>query len=272
MTARIDVVGQRFGRLVVTGEGPRLHRTQAHPEGRRSATCLCDCGETSTVLVDNLRAGKQVSCGCYRREDVAARRPALKPVFPGDRYGRLVVLRETEKTAASFSLPTGRRVVVCQCDCGVQVPVVLRDLRRDATASCGCLARELSAARMTVHGMEKHPLYKSWYQMLQRCLNPASLAYPGYGGRGIRVCDRWLDVRVFVADIERWLGPRPEGMTLDRMQNDHDYRLDNVRWADYRQQRANQRTVQALTSKVMALEAELASLRAQLARAGMNSR
>ena len=58
-------------------------------------------------------------------------------------------------------------------------------------------------------------------------------------GRGIRVCDRWHDVALFISDIERWLGPRPEGMTLDRIMNAHDYRLDNVRWADATTQRNN---------------------------------
>jgi hypothetical protein len=77
--------------------------------------------------------------------------------------------------------------------------------------------------------------------MLDRCENPAHHAYARYGGRGIRVCDRWHDVAVFVADIERWLGPRPAGMTLDRIFNDHDYRLDNVRWATRKQQQQNRR-------------------------------
>jgi hypothetical protein len=77
--------------------------------------------------------------------------------------------------------------------------------------------------------------------MIHRCEDPKVDNYKHYGGRGIRVCDRWHDVSVFISDIERWLGPRPPGMTLDRILNDHDYRLDNVRWATWVQQRANQR-------------------------------
>ncbi len=99
------------------------------------------------------------------------------------------------------------------------------------------------------HGMSWHPLYRAWAGMMDRCGNPASTIYPDYGGRGIRVCERWHDPAVFFADIERWLGPRPEGRypngrpmwTLDRIMNDHDYRLDNVRWATASQQMLNRR-------------------------------
>jgi hypothetical protein len=77
--------------------------------------------------------------------------------------------------------------------------------------------------------------------MISRCENPDAPRHADYGGRGIRVCDRWHDVAVFIADIERWLGPRPAGMSLDRICNDHDYRLDNVRWATPAEQARNRR-------------------------------
>jgi hypothetical protein len=86
------------------------------------------------------------------------------------------------------------------------------------------------------HGLSAHPLYHVWWNMLGRCENAGNKDFARYGGRGIRVCDRWHDLAVFVTDIERWLGPRPEGMTLDRIFTDHDYRLDNVRWASLKQQ------------------------------------
>lgn len=91
------------------------------------------------------------------------------------------------------------------------------------------------------HGLHSHPLYDTWYGMLQRCENPGHRHYPDYGGRGIRVCDRWHDPAVFIADLERWLGPRPQGCTLDRIQNDHDYRQDNVQWATPAEQAAHRR-------------------------------
>jgi hypothetical protein len=89
--------------------------------------------------------------------------------------------------------------------------------------------------------MYGHCLYVTWYDMLQRCENPRDVAYKYYGGRGIRVCERWHDVRLFIEDIEQELGPRPEACTLDRPANDGDYESGNVRWATWKQQLANRR-------------------------------
>ena len=133
---------------------------------------------------------------------------------------------------------------------------MLLNLVNGHTTSCGCYRKELkraqlashratatraAAAAVTTHGLSKHPLRGTWKAMISRCENPRDPAFRNYGGRGIRVCDRWHDLAVFVADIERWLGPRPEGMTLDRILNSHDYRLDNVRWATWSQQLRNRR-------------------------------
>jgi hypothetical protein len=92
------------------------------------------------------------------------------------------------------------------------------------------------------HGMSKHPLYRTWRDMINRCENLADPAYRNYGGRGIAVCEAWHDVRVFVADIERQLGPRPDGMTLDRIDNEAgNYEPGKVRWATAQQQASNRR-------------------------------
>ena len=139
------------------------------------------------------------------------------------------------------------------CDCGDEYEAPLSHLMNGAIKSCGCLLKERQRAGFspgaTSHGLSHHPLYATWYDMLQRCENPADKGYYRYGGRGINVCDRWHDVATFISDIEHWLGSRPSGMTLDRIQNDHDYRLDNVRWAS-RLEQANNRgthTTQQLT-------------------------
>jgi hypothetical protein len=75
--------------------------------------------------------------------------------------------------------------------------------------------------------------------MIYRCESPQHRGYPRYGGRGIRVCDRWHDFRAFAADIERDIGPRPAGLTLDRVDNDGHYEPGNVRWATWAQQAVN---------------------------------
>lgn len=77
--------------------------------------------------------------------------------------------------------------------------------------------------------------------MMDRCYNPASRSYRDYGARGIAVCGRWHDVRLFIADIEASIGPRAPGMTLDRMDSDGPYAPGKVRWATRTQQNRNSR-------------------------------
>jgi hypothetical protein len=92
---------------------------------------------------------------------------------------------------------------------------------------------------MRTHRLSGHPLYGTRTGMLHRCEDPAHKFYSDYGGRGIKVCDRWHDVAAFIADIESTIGPRPDGMTLDRIDNDGNYEPGKVRWATHAQQMAN---------------------------------
>lgn len=82
------------------------------------------------------------------------------------------------------------------------------------------------------------PLYHVWQDMKGRCRNPNNRQWNDYGGRGIKVCDRWLhDYQTFAADM----GDRPEGHSLDRINNNGDYTPENCRWADRKTQQRNQR-------------------------------
>jgi hypothetical protein len=130
--------------------------------------------------------------------------------------------------------------------------VPLGSLLRDVggTESCGCAQRDWIAERNRTHGLSDHPLFNIWQGMLQRCYYEGHPGYKNYGGRGVIVCDRWRDdVHVFIEDIEREIGPRPEGKyekgrplyELDRIDNDGNYEPGNVRWLTISEQRLNSR-------------------------------
>jgi hypothetical protein len=112
-------------------------------------------------------------------------------------------------------------------------------LRRGYSKSCGCLCRELSKARATKHGMSESREYRSWERMKQRCFNPRAANYESYGGRGITVSyEDWIsNFMAFFADT----GTCPPGFSLDRIDPNGNYEPGNVRWADRKQQRQNQR-------------------------------
>lgn len=101
----------------------------------------------------------------------------------------------------------------------------------------------------TKHGLWKHPLYNIWKSMKNRCNNPNDKDYPNYGGRGIDMNPEWLDVRIYVKDIESNLGKRPEGMTVDRIDNNKGYYIENLRYADASQQNINKRYSNSMGTK-----------------------
>jgi len=93
-------------------------------------------------------------------------------------------------------------------------------------------------------GGKTHVLYNTWYHMLKRCEDPEYGGYHRYGGRGIEVCERWHTFRLFAEDIEGSLGPKPEGHSLDRIDNNGNYAPDNVRWSTASDQAKNRRDIE----------------------------
>lgn len=123
-----------------------------------------------------------------------------------------------------------------QCDCGTTKQVATTNLRRQK--SCGCI--KVGSRR----GASNHPLYGTWNGMRHRCGTPGHTGYANYGGRGISIHPAWReDFWMFAAWIRDNLGERPEGCTLDRVDNDGNYEPGNLRWASRWEQSANQRAV-----------------------------
>lgn len=164
---------------------------------------------------------------------------SLRDLVVGEKFGRGTVTEYPHWVIR----PSGKdRGAVLRCECGTEYETTVASLLYGNCQSCGCLRRERHLAAITKHGMFHHPLYRTWDGMVRRTTNPRDPSYEAYGGRGITVCDEWRDVRTFVADIERLLGRRPDGCTLDRIDNDAGYMPGNVRWATPEEQAANQRT------------------------------
>jgi hypothetical protein len=157
----------------------------------------------------------------------------------GVRFERLVVLTRCNESY-------GKKVKwFCVCDCGNHAVVDGFKLRSGETKSCGCLQRDQQSKRIaqanTRHGQNKKGqqtrTHKSWTAMIQRCTNPKNTSYVNYGGRGVKVCERWRVFENFFADM----GERPEGKTLDRINVNGNYEPENCRWATLSEQQRNKR-------------------------------
>lgn len=132
----------------------------------------------------------------------------------------------------------------CRCQCGREKVLSGDVLRSRRSKSCGCLAREVHAATHVTHGLTKHPLYKRWCNMRERCLDETHQFFNRYGGRGITICDEWSDFQRFYDDnIDRW---SPE-LTLDRIDNNAGYSLANTRWTTRREQSRNRSNTVMMT-------------------------
>lgn len=151
----------------------------------------------------------------------------------GKVFGRLTVLERGD-------IKSGKTYWRCRCACGNELSIRGTSLSLGLSESCGCLKNEVCGARTRTHGHTangRSGTYISWMAMHARCKNPKHKQYENYGGRGIKVCERWDTFANFLADM----GERPDDKTLDRKDANGNYEPDNCRWATNSQQQKNKR-------------------------------
>lgn len=174
----------------------------------------------------------------------------------GNRFGRLVVISLADGHTKGQAYKWN-----CLCDCGNKRVVNGVSLRTSHVRSCGCLEKEnlklihQNAHERITHGFSDHDLYQIWKGMIRRCQDKNHQSYHNYGGRGIKVCERWQNsLELFIKDM----GPRPSKKhSLDRKKNNEDYYPQNCKWATVSEQVSNKRTNRMVTVKgeVMTLKA-----------------
>ena len=146
----------------------------------------------------------------------------------GMTFGQLTVIER----APNIGKETAWR---CKCSCGNECVVRANALKR-GQKTCGC------GQGVRTHGMSRTKIYRTWDSMMQRCYNPKSERHDCYGGRGIKVCERWHVFENFYDDVSKLENFGRAGYTLDRIRVNEDYKPDNVRWADRKTQARNRRS------------------------------
>jgi hypothetical protein len=166
-------------------------------------------------------------------------------IHTGTKFNRFTIISETER----YIKPSGQKIrrFKCECECGNIKIVSLSNLRNNVHKSCGCFSNDnpsaLKHSHCTNYNMSR--TYVTWLNMKARCNYSKNNRFKHYGGRGIKVCHRWLNsFENFLKDM----GERPKGTSIDRINVDGNYEPGNCRWSTPKEQENNKRRTKKITN------------------------
>ncbi len=167
-----------------------------------------------------------------------------KQDITGRQFGKLTAVAFSKE----YRYPNGERGEewLCQCSCGNQLTVLRKNLLNGNSTSCGCTRIEKSVARLTKHAGRHTRLYNTWCSMKSRCCSDTDQNYQDYGGRGITVCDAWLND---FDEFRRWAlsNGYDDNLTIDRIDVNRGYEPGNCRWTTRSVQANNRRNTIYIT-------------------------
>lgn len=186
-------------------------------------------GANSLRLANSNEKAEMLTAFCSKTNEQNIRANVMKRInyLSGQKINGVVYIKDV----APYTRKNGTqdRKALFQCKCGNQFESVISIVKKGNTQSCGCLHSRISSERLTQHGFSQTAIYKVWKNMRSRCYNPKHKSFKDYGGRGIKVCDEWINnPSVFV----NWAisNGYKKGLQLDRINNDGNYEPNNCRF------------------------------------------